>query len=143
MRSSTGVSLVEGTSRRMLILIFDLLLLQFTVRAADQGYPSRTTDATVSVTVERTQYRPEFRNTPYAVSVNEDAANGTAIFTVSATKTNIQGVMTYVLAGIDPAPTYFGLAPTSGTVTVIGNLKSDRGLYYTVSILLNIIVRYY
>src|SRR6218665_1084799 len=117
----------------MLILILDLILLQFTVRAADQGYPSRTTDATVSVTVQRTQYRPEFQNTPYTVSVNEDVTNGSVIFTVSATKTNLQGMMTYVLAGIDPAPTYFGLNPTSGAVRVIGNLRSDRGLSYTVA----------
>lgn len=107
---------------------------QLTVRAADQGFPSRTTDATVSITVQHSQYRPEFQNTPYRQSVNEDVTNGSVIFTVRATKTNQQGVMTYVLAGNDPAPTYFAVGSTSGMVSVIGNLKTDRGLTYTVNV---------
>ena len=94
-------------------------------------------DATVTVTVSRSNALPVFQNLPYTQSVNEDTANGTVIFTVSATEQGLQGTMTYSINGFDPAPQFFSIGATSGQVKVASNLKADRGLKYTVILFLN------
>ena len=101
--------------------------------ASDSGVPVRTATATVLVYIQRTQFLPIFQNLPYTTTIDEDTANGTSIYYVAATDAGLRGVMTYGVVGVAPAPQFFGVDPLSGVVRVISNLKTDRGLTYTVS----------
>lgn len=55
---------------------------QMAVRAFDKGTPVMSADASVTVTVHRDQFLPEWSSDNYRQSVNEDARNGTAIYSV-------------------------------------------------------------
>ena len=48
--------------------------------------------------------------------------------------------MMYELEGIMPAPEYFAVHPTQGSVFIIKELKDDKALSYTVSIIMLIYV---
>lgn len=56
---------------------------QFTVRATDNGNPQRSSVASVQIFITRAVL-PVFRNTPYSTQVQENRANGTQIYTVTA-----------------------------------------------------------
>jgi len=58
-------------------------LFQFTIRATDNGNPPRSTIATVQIFITRAVL-PVFRNTPYNTQVQENRANATQIYTVTA-----------------------------------------------------------
>lgn len=67
------------------------------MRARDNGLPNRETTVEVLVFVTRDQFRPVFVRTPYVTSVQEDARNGTAIYTVTATDQDLQVIITEFL----------------------------------------------
>ena len=58
-------------------------MFQFTVRATDSGRPPRSTDVEVTIFIIRAQL-PQFINTPYATTVQENSVNNTQIYTVTA-----------------------------------------------------------
>jgi hypothetical protein len=63
---------------------FTLVLFQFNIRATDSGNPRRSTVVSVTIFIQRAEL-PIFRNTPYATTVQESAANGTQVYRVTAT----------------------------------------------------------
>ena len=103
------------------------------ITAMDNGRPVRTGEARVILTVKRNQFPPAFSSESYTQTVSENVRNGTGIFTVRATDQDLQGNMVYEIVGISPAPLYFHVNPTLGTVWVKDDLKKDRALQYTVS----------
>ena len=62
---------------------FNSNMFQFTVRATDSGRPPRSTNVEVTIFIVRAQL-PVFINTPYATQVQENAANNSQIYTVTA-----------------------------------------------------------
>ena len=102
------------------------------VRAMDNGRPVRSSEAEVTIRVKFNKFPPKFSNSPYIQTVSENVRNGTGIFTVRATDEDLQGRITYGVVGISPAPLYFHVDPTVGTVWVKDDLKKDRALTYTV-----------
>jgi protocadherin Fat 4 len=104
------------------------------IQAHDQGRPVRSADVDVRITVQRNEFPPEFMGAPYVATVSENKQNGTGIFTLRAEDKDLQGRMQYELLGIMPAPEYFRIHPTEGTVWVINDLKSDKTLSYTLRI---------
>uniref|UniRef100_A0ACB8F4V9 Cadherin EGF LAG seven-pass G-type receptor 2 n=1 Tax=Sphaerodactylus townsendi TaxID=933632 RepID=A0ACB8F4V9_9SAUR len=68
----------------------------FGVEARDHGIPSMTSSASVSITVlDVNDNNPEFTQKEYAVRLNEDAAVGTSVLTVSAIDWDVNSVITY------------------------------------------------
>ena len=110
-------------------------ILQLRVKAHDNGRPIKYTEATVTITVHRNEFMPQWVNIPYKQTINEDITNLTGIYTVSATDNDLQEAIIYEAVGIDPAQRYFTVGRKNGFILVINNLKKDQGLVYTVSIL--------
>ncbi|KAH3873278.1 hypothetical protein DPMN_036509 [Dreissena polymorpha] len=71
-----------------------LLNLQFSIRATDNGNPRRSALGSVTIFITRAVL-PVFRNTPYATQVQENRANATQIYTVTAV--DADGRVTYNL----------------------------------------------
>ncbi|XP_048219002.1 cadherin EGF LAG seven-pass G-type receptor 2 isoform X2 [Perognathus longimembris pacificus] len=72
----------------------------FGVEARDHGAPALTASASVSVTVlDVNDNSPAFTRPEYAVRLNEDAAVGTSVLTVSAVDRDAHSVITYQIAG--------------------------------------------
>ena len=117
-------SLSEGTNSE-----YDM-----TVTAYDSGNPRKSVDVRVSITVQRNEFPPVFVNGPYSQTVSENIRNGTGIFTILATDEDLQGELTYEVIGLSPAPNFFHVHPTEGTVWVINDLTGDRALTYTLRI---------
>ncbi|XP_060087564.1 cadherin EGF LAG seven-pass G-type receptor 2 isoform X2 [Heteronotia binoei] len=68
----------------------------FGVEARDHGIPPMTSSASVSITVlDVNDNNPEFTQKEYAVRLNEDAAVGTSVLTVSAIDRDVNSVITY------------------------------------------------
>ena len=108
-------------------------------RASDNGRPVKHSETTVSITVHRNEFMPQWVNAPYRQTVNEDTRNMTGIYTVAATDQDLQEEIVYEATGIDPAPRYFTVGRTTGYILVTNNLKLDRGLIYTVCALILLI----
>ncbi|XP_074118991.1 cadherin EGF LAG seven-pass G-type receptor 2 isoform X4 [Sminthopsis crassicaudata] len=71
----------------------------FGVEARDHGTPPLTASASVSVTVlDVNDNNPTFTQPEYAVRLNEDAAVGTSVVTVSAVDRDAHSVITYQIA---------------------------------------------
>ena len=103
------------------------------MKAHDDGRPVKYAEATITITVHRNEFMPQWENAPYRQTVDEDISNQTGIYTVSATDKDLQETMIYEVIGIDPAPRYFSVGRKTGFIHVINDLKKDRGLVYTVS----------
>ncbi len=104
------------------------------VKAYDQGNPVKEGEAQVGIIVQRNQFPPEFLGGPYTQTVSENLPNNTGIFTLRGRDQDLQGELRYEVLGISPAPLYFRVNPTAGTVFTQDDLKKDRGLSYTVSL---------
>ncbi|KAM9004833.1 cadherin EGF LAG seven-pass G-type receptor 2 isoform 4-T5 [Sarcophilus harrisii] len=71
----------------------------FGVEARDHGTPPLTASASVSVTIlDVNDNNPTFTQPEYAVRLNEDAAVGTSVVTVSAVDRDAHSVITYQIA---------------------------------------------
>lgn len=57
-------------------------MFQINVRASDQRDPEKTTDATVTLTILRDNFPPQFRNEPYIARTTELTDTGTVFFTL-------------------------------------------------------------
>ncbi|XP_072438052.1 cadherin EGF LAG seven-pass G-type receptor 3-like isoform X4 [Chiloscyllium punctatum] len=72
----------------------------FGVEAWDHGSPSLSASASVTITVmDVNDNRPEFTQTVYFIRLNEDAAVGTSVLTVTAVDRDVNGVVTYQITG--------------------------------------------
>ncbi|XP_060132979.1 cadherin EGF LAG seven-pass G-type receptor 2 isoform X2 [Zootoca vivipara] len=68
----------------------------FGVEARDHGSPPMTSSASVSITVlDVNDNNPEFTQKEYTMRLNEDAAVGTSVLTVSAIDRDVNSVITY------------------------------------------------
>uniref|UniRef100_H3DAY8 Cadherin EGF LAG seven-pass G-type receptor 2 n=1 Tax=Tetraodon nigroviridis TaxID=99883 RepID=H3DAY8_TETNG len=71
----------------------------FGVEARDQGYPVMSSSASISMTVlDVNDNNPEFTQKAYYMRLNEDAAVGTSVLTVSAVDQDINSVVTYQIS---------------------------------------------
>nr|XP_048682562.1 cadherin EGF LAG seven-pass G-type receptor 2 isoform X1 [Caretta caretta] len=71
----------------------------FGVEARDHGSPPMASSASVSITVlDVNDNNPEFTPKEYSVRLNEDAAMGTSVLTVSAIDRDANSVITYQIA---------------------------------------------
>ncbi|XP_019369272.1 PREDICTED: cadherin EGF LAG seven-pass G-type receptor 2, partial [Gavialis gangeticus] len=71
----------------------------FGVEARDHGSPSMTSSASVSITVlDVNDNNPEFTQKEYTMRLNEDAAVGTSVLTVSAIDRDVNSVITYQIS---------------------------------------------
>ncbi|OXB67230.1 hypothetical protein ASZ78_015871 [Callipepla squamata] len=71
----------------------------FGVEAQDQGSPPMASSASVSVTVlDVNDNSPEFTQREYSARLNEDAAVGTSVLTVSAVDRDANSVITYQIS---------------------------------------------
>ena len=64
--------------------------VQMKVRATDNGYPIRSTDVPVTITVKRNQFPTVFSGPSSATTISENLNNATAIFTVRAVDQDLQ-----------------------------------------------------
>ncbi len=103
------------------------------VTAGDQGKPTKTVNADIGIVVRRNKFPPKFIGAPYEATVSENKRNGSGIFTLQAQDEDLQDQMMYELVGIIPAPEYFQVHPTTGTIKLIKSLKDNKALSYTVS----------
>ncbi|XP_053723976.1 cadherin EGF LAG seven-pass G-type receptor 2 isoform X1 [Synchiropus splendidus] len=71
----------------------------FGVEARDHGYPVMSSSASISMTVlDVNDNNPEFTQKAYYMRLNEDAAVGTSVVTVSAVDQDINSVVTYQIS---------------------------------------------
>ncbi|XP_037535788.1 cadherin EGF LAG seven-pass G-type receptor 2 [Nematolebias whitei] len=71
----------------------------FGVEARDHGYPVMSSSASISMTIlDVNDNNPEFTQKAYHMRLNEDAAVGTSVVTVSAVDQDINSVVTYQIS---------------------------------------------
>ncbi|XP_078500339.1 cadherin EGF LAG seven-pass G-type receptor 2 isoform X1 [Lissotriton helveticus] len=71
----------------------------FGVEATDHGTPPMTSSASISITIlDVNDNNPEFTQKEYYMRLNEDAAVGTSVLTVSAIDRDINSVITYQIS---------------------------------------------
>ncbi|KAM9408206.1 cadherin EGF LAG seven-pass G-type receptor 2 [Pholidichthys leucotaenia] len=71
----------------------------FGVEARDHGYPVMSSSASISMTIlDVNDNNPEFTQKAYYMRLNEDAAIGTSVVTVSAVDQDINSVVTYQIS---------------------------------------------
>ncbi|XP_062419885.1 LOW QUALITY PROTEIN: cadherin EGF LAG seven-pass G-type receptor 2 [Pungitius pungitius] len=71
----------------------------FGVEARDHGYPVMSSSASISMTIlDVNDNNPEFTQKGYYMRLNEDAAVGTSVVTVSAVDQDINSVVTYQIS---------------------------------------------
>ncbi|KAM4587775.1 cadherin EGF LAG seven-pass G-type receptor 2 isoform 1-T1 [Odontesthes bonariensis] len=71
----------------------------FGVEARDHGYPVMSSSASISMTIlDVNDNNPEFTQKAYFMRLNEDAAVGTSVVTVSAVDQDINSVVTYQIS---------------------------------------------
>ncbi|XP_068170748.1 cadherin EGF LAG seven-pass G-type receptor 2 isoform X2 [Antennarius striatus] len=71
----------------------------FGVEARDHGYPIMSSSASISMTIlDVNDNNPEFTQKAYYMRLNEDAAVGTSVVTVSAVDQDINSVVTYQIS---------------------------------------------
>ena len=104
------------------------------VRAYDQGNPIKEGEAQIGIVVTRNQFPPVFIDGPYTQTVSENLPNNTGIYTLRGSDQDLKGELRYEVLGISPAPLFFRVNPTAGTVFTRDDLRKDRGLTYTVII---------
>uniref|UniRef100_A0A8C4W938 Cadherin EGF LAG seven-pass G-type receptor 2 n=1 Tax=Gopherus evgoodei TaxID=1825980 RepID=A0A8C4W938_9SAUR len=92
--NSTGWIVVASELDREMVDFYS-----FGVEARDHGSPPMASSASVSITVlDVNDNNPEFTAKEYSVRLNEDAAVGTSVLTVSAIDRDANSVITYQIA---------------------------------------------
>ncbi|XP_026723062.1 cadherin EGF LAG seven-pass G-type receptor 2-like, partial [Athene cunicularia] len=92
--NSTGWIVVASELDREVVDFYS-----FGVEAQDQGNPPMASSASVSVTVlDVNDNSPEFTQREYSARLNEDAAVGTSVLTVSAIDRDANSVITYQIS---------------------------------------------
>ncbi|KAL4226468.1 Protocadherin Fat 4 [Mactra antiquata] len=100
------------------------------IEVNDGGTPSLTTTATVNVEItDINDNTPAFQNLPYTVSVIENTAIGSTVFTVNATDGDIDESVTFSL---NPSMTNFDVDPNSGDVILKADVDYELQTTYEV-----------
>ncbi|XP_046579035.1 protocadherin Fat 4-like [Haliotis rubra] len=95
------------------------------VRASDSRIPQRSNDATVTITVRRNKFLPQFVGLPYTVTIGETRPVNDTILSVAAVDNDQRGTLVYEAVGFYPAQSFFGINNVTGHITVIQSLKND------------------
>ena len=137
----TYMYLISGAGKDDTVLVFDddggdlrnsqivrsLSAGTYTIEATTY-YSARTGDFTLLIVPNP----PEFDQTSYTFSVEEDAASGTVAGTVSATDPD-GGSVSYSITGGNEAGK-FAIAPTSGQISVDGSLDYESTASYSLTV---------
>lgn len=92
--NSTGWIVVASELDREVVDFYS-----FGVEAQDQGTPAKASMASVSVTIlDVNDNSPEFTQHEYSARLNEDAAVGTSVLTVSAVDRDANSIITYQIS---------------------------------------------
>uniref|UniRef100_A0A8C2HNH4 Cadherin, EGF LAG seven-pass G-type receptor 3 n=1 Tax=Cyprinus carpio TaxID=7962 RepID=A0A8C2HNH4_CYPCA len=106
----------------------------FGVEARDYGAPPLSATASVTITVmDVNDNRPEFLQKEYYVRLNEDAAVGTSVVSVTAVDRDVNknARITYYLEDNIPQ---FRIDPASGAITLQAELDYEDQMTYTLAI---------
>ena len=101
----------------------------------DRGIPANVAveTAQILVFVQRNINTPQFTNTPYATTIQENFSVGTSIFQVFASDADTPGTydeVNYEIIGDESAPVFFEVEPTTGIVRVRQDLSSASDSVY-------------
>ncbi|XP_055954929.1 protocadherin Fat 4 [Patella vulgata] len=94
---------------------------RFNVVATDQRFPFNRVTAPVVITITPDQ-APIFQ-TMSGFNLNESLINGNSVGRVQANDTDLLGSIVYEVVGNTPAPSFFTVDPSTGAITVRGNLR--------------------
>ncbi|XP_046564129.1 protocadherin Fat 1-like, partial [Haliotis rubra] len=103
------------------------------VRAYDSFYPQDFVEERVVIDVTRNEFAPEYINTPYRVTIDEDTPVGRAVIDVNATDRNGDRIY-YAAYGEADTMQLFQLDPNSGVVTLIRPLVPGTQMQYTMRV---------
>ena len=109
---------------------------QMKVMATDQGNPQLSSvEANVTVDVYRNLQPPIFINTPYAVTLQEDAAEGLLAYTVTAVDSDTRAPfneLTYSIIGDDSASFDFNITANTGEIRLTRSILLQTETSYRV-----------
>uniref|UniRef100_A0A7M4FMW7 Cadherin EGF LAG seven-pass G-type receptor 3 n=1 Tax=Crocodylus porosus TaxID=8502 RepID=A0A7M4FMW7_CROPO len=109
----------------------------FGVEARDHGSPSLSTSASVTITVmDVNDNRPEFTQKEYFIRLNEDAAVGTSVLSVTAIDRDVNSAISYQITGGNPR-NRFSISTQGGvgliTLSLPLDYKQDRNYVLAVT----------
>ncbi|KAL5018737.1 hypothetical protein ScPMuIL_004459 [Solemya velum] len=109
----------------------------FTVTASDNQSPAKTDTATVTITILRDTFPPEFLSEPYTAFISENSFNSPSVYTVSARDRDIRGQLVFQAIGIGKASIYFDVDDNTGRVFISDsqNLRQDIETSYTLRLI--------
>uniref|UniRef100_A0A8B9IZB0 Cadherin EGF LAG seven-pass G-type receptor 3 n=1 Tax=Amazona collaria TaxID=241587 RepID=A0A8B9IZB0_9PSIT len=97
----------------------------FGVEARDHGSPSLSASASVTITVmDVNDNRPEFTQKEYFIRLNEDAAVGTSVLSVTAIDRDVNSAITYQITGGNTR-NRFSISTQGGTGLITLSLPLD------------------
>ena len=114
-----------------------LNLYQLTIVARDGGDPSRTSSATVEVSVgDVVDNPPVFTSSEFLVNVEESTPIGTVVFRLNATTLDSPDIATvsYHLQGTSPPGFRFYLDINTGAISVHNELDYEQQTLYSLSV---------
>uniref|UniRef100_A0A673APQ5 Cadherin, EGF LAG seven-pass G-type receptor 3 n=1 Tax=Sphaeramia orbicularis TaxID=375764 RepID=A0A673APQ5_9TELE len=107
----------------------------FGVEARDYGMPPLSATASVTITVmDVNDNRPEFLQKEYYARLNEDAAVGTSVVTVTAVDRDVNSAVTYQITGGNTRNRFFRIDPATGAITLQAELDYEDQMTYTLAI---------
>ncbi|XP_028652386.2 cadherin EGF LAG seven-pass G-type receptor 2 isoform X2 [Erpetoichthys calabaricus] len=109
----------------------------FGVEAKDHGLPPMSSSASVSITIlDVNDNNPEFTQKFYSIRLNEDAAVGTSVVTVSAVDRDVNSVVTYQISSGNTR-NRFSITSQSGggliTLALPLDYKLERQYFLTIT----------
>ena len=115
----------------------DTVLFVARVRASDGGFPSRTDTATVSISVLRNLFSPQFNHTGnIQVTIPETSPIGTFIFDLDAFDNDMdppENTVTYQISSFTNAG-FFLINPTTGVITLLQSVLNTGQDFYRLSV---------
>ncbi|KAL3878042.1 hypothetical protein ACJMK2_035678, partial [Sinanodonta woodiana] len=115
---NTGVVTLKSSVRNITASGFTVQ-----VQAADGGTPQRVATTVIDVTITRVIEILSFLSAIYRTTIPETTVVSQIILTVNAAPG--PGI-SYRIVGTSDGPDYFGINPTTGFISVIKDLQSDR-----------------
>ncbi|VDH99244.1 protocadherin Fat 4, partial [Mytilus galloprovincialis] len=96
-----------------------------TVYARDQRRVNeKTGTSTISITMDYDS-QPQFNPSAYSVQMEESRPVGGFVVNTNAVDNDLKGSMVYEAIGVYPAPDYFTVESTNGTITVKRDVRND------------------
>ena len=124
--ASTGEITVAGTLNFETLASYTL-----TVEVTDNGIPALTGQASVTINLTDVNEAPSASNATFAI--NEDAAIGNAVGTVSASDVDAGSTLTYAIVGGNTGNA-FAINASTGAITVNGPLNFETLASYSLTV---------